>query len=192
MENEWVFGQPTVILISGKAGSGKGEVANKFMTLLNEIKYILKVRTSFANNVKGAAKNYFGWDGVKDVKGRKLLQNIGNTGREYDENLWVASALEDVFSSTFLPVNVIVIDDWRFPNEAEYLKKQYKVWKIRIISDKFSSLKGTPEANDISEISLDNYDGFDIELVNNGTLEELNKLVELAFQIILKEATYNG
>ena len=193
MENDWLFGYPTVILISGKAGSGKSYVADKIMSLLDELKGIWKIRASFATNVKSAATNYFGWDGEKDDKGRQLLQNIGSIGRIYNKDLWVESTFSDIYDTTFgIPLNVIVIDDWRFPNESEYLEKRFKVWKIRIISEKFNSLKGTPRENDISETALDNYDGFDIEIVNNSTLEELDKLVELAFQMILKEAVYNG
>lgn len=187
MINDWIFGQPTVILISGKAGSGKSTVADYFMERLKELKGVFAYRSLFAFSVKKAAETFFGWDRVKDTKGRKLLQDIGRIGREYDKDVWVKKMLLNVYNTSLgIPPNVIVIDDWRFPNEAEFLQKEgFRVWKVRVISRR---VEENIDKNDISETSLDNYDGFDVEILNNGTKEQLRSLANLAFEIILKEA----
>ncbi len=188
MTDNWMFGQPTIILISGKSGAGKTTGALFLENKLKELSGVMVIRTSFAKSVKEIAKLCFGWDGIKDLKGRKLLQNIGNAGREYDKDLWVKRVVDDI-SSFGVPPNITIIDDWRFLNEAEFLEKcGFKVYKIRIISHRLNELI---DKNDISETSLDNYDGFNFEILNNKSMKEFEILLDLVYQIILKEES-NG
>ena len=68
-----------IFLISGKAESGKNTVAdfiaNYYMkSYIDKNNFIRGV--AFADEVKSIAYN-LGWDGVKDSKGRELLQQIG-------------------------------------------------------------------------------------------------------------------
>ena len=54
--------------------------------------------------VKAVAK-FMGWNGEKDTKGRKLLQGIGNLGREYDNDAWIElliKGIEDTFITPLL------------------------------------------------------------------------------------------
>ena len=68
-----------IVLFSGKAGTGKTTASNYLLYLAEKNGYLLH----FATMVKDIAKRYFWWDGVKDEKGRRLLQEIGRTGRNY-------------------------------------------------------------------------------------------------------------
>jgi hypothetical protein len=169
-----------VVLVSGKAGSGKTTVADMLERKLGDIPSLSVFRYSFAGPLKFIAKSYIGWDGEKDEKGRKLLQDIGRVGRDYDKNIWVKHLLGQMDKqSGMLPFNFVIVDDWRFPNEYEYLRKNplIDVYTVRI-SGKQAELIGET-AIDVSEHSLPNipdelYNTFiDNSLLNLGGLESV-------------------
>lgn len=173
-----LIGKSYVILISGKMGVGKTTVAtilgNEFLS-----RGWYAQTESFASAVKDVAYDCFGWNGNKDEKGRKLLQSVGNTGREYDEDIW-CKRLTDRMEDTFYVADVYIIDDWRFPNEKDYFTKNdiVTVLTIRIESDD----RGDYYNEDISEVSLpiayhirNNLDYYDFIFYNNGDLEELKE-----------------
>jgi hypothetical protein len=74
-------------MVSGRAGSGKSTFSNYCIDYLKSLGHRATL-VPFAKGVKRTAKDCFGWDGKKDRKGRKLLQDIGLVGRAYNENLW--------------------------------------------------------------------------------------------------------
>ena len=65
-----------VILISGSARFGKDSAAFIMKELLEKQKKKVLI-IHYADNLKLFAKNYFGWSGQKDQKGRELLQWLG-------------------------------------------------------------------------------------------------------------------
>lgn len=143
-----------VILISGKAGSGKTTVADMLEEKFLDIPSLRVFRYAFASPLKFIAEAYIGWDKKKDDKGRKLLQEQGRIGREYDENIWVKHFLNQLDKKAgVLPFNVAIIDDWRFPNELAYLQKNpmLDVLTVRIFGR--GGLNGEV-AFDVSENSL--------------------------------------
>jgi hypothetical protein len=72
------------ISISGLATSGKDTFADY---LLDKFPYR---KDHFARPLKDAASYWFGWDGQKDDKGRKLLQLLGTeVGRGYFNAIWL-------------------------------------------------------------------------------------------------------
>lgn len=92
--------------ITGLAGAGKTYAANWF-----------RLRTggeiwSFAAEIKRIAAT-MGWNGEKDARGRKLLQDLGSIGREYDRQCWVSRMPTD---------RPVIIDDVRYINEAAAIR----------------------------------------------------------------------
>ena len=154
-----MFKQTACILLSGRAGVGKTALAN----ILKEEFRIYGIRAekfSFASSLKEIAR-YMKWDGLKDARGRKFLQDIGQVARAYDPDIW-CKTLFDYIIPTWdgYPYDVIMIDDWRFRNECTFAKNHfgYTVFRVRIVAPNRELLKGTPEYNDISEIDLsDNF-----------------------------------
>lgn len=174
------------ILISGKAGVGK----NLFGQLLSQNISSLSVQMiNFADSIKRAARKYFGWNNNKDSRGRHLLQQLGGVGREYDENIWVKNLIKEINEINMFPPDVVVISDWRFPNEAKYLEEEgYQVVKIKVIAPNRETLIGTRQYIDTSETSLDFYDEFDYVIDNDTiTYEELN----IKAKKIIRELFYN-
>jgi hypothetical protein len=151
---------------------------------------------SFATGVKLVAQNSFGWDGVKDDRGRKLLQDVGGVGREYNKDLWVSHTIDRIIpSNKHYPLDFVFVDDWRFPNEWEYIKKNglYSVYAIRLHAPNREMLLGKPTYNDVSEVSLDSFDKFNSVIDNTVEMVELKlKLVSLFNEIEKIENNFGG
>lgn len=176
-----------VILISGKAGAGKTTTANFMRAYLNELEPNSAVLWPFAGSLKGIARGYFTWDGEKDDRGRKLLQDIGRIGREYYKDVWVEKVEDKVRTSPYF-----LADDWRFPNEFDYFyQRGYNVVTIRINRPGHNILNAEL-ALDVSEISLSEYPSdYDFYILNDGTLEELEATCFKIAYIVLRNLETN-
>ena len=102
-------------------------------------------------------------EGGENYTWRELLQLFGTEiGRQINPNFWT-----DVLFSKFDPErDNWIVSDVRFKNEAEAIKER-NGFLIRI-NRNTESLD-----NHQSEIDLDNYQGFDVVIDNNGTIDEL-------------------
>lgn len=170
--------KPTLILISGRMEAGKSVLANGVeLFYRKELQSFILVRIEhFASKLKEVAER-LGWDGEKDERGRKLLQNLGRVGREYDRDIYCRNVHERIMGSLFLP-QIVLVDDWRFPNEFDFLHSTdaYDIIRIRIIRHPMKYNE------DISENSLPEYDRdetgipnnmYDLVLLNDGTKQDL-------------------
>lgn len=188
-----------VILISGKAGSGKTTVAEMSEQKLLDIPSMTIFRYGFADPIKYIAKAFFGWDGKKDERGRRLLQMIGAVGREYDENIWVKHLLNQMDKKAgILPFNFVIVHDWRFPNELAYLKQNPTLEVVTIRLFGRGGLNGET-ALDVSENSLPEVDAefiptglegdhwYDYQINNNVGTEQLNEKLDQVLASIEKQ-----
>jgi len=126
-----------LIGFSGKQRIGK-DTAGHYL----EIKYGFR-RISFANVLKQYARK-FGWDGRKDERGRKFLQELGMIVRTYNENFWIQQAFKQIAREEKAGFENFVITDLRFCNEAAAIKEEggivVRVWgKDEITTDKHPS-----------------------------------------------------
>lgn len=161
----------TIILISGKAEAGKTTFANILHQRLGKL-YCVVEKRSFARKVKESAY-CMGWDGIKDEKGRKLLQDVGRAGRSYDKDLWVDHMLTD---KSILPPDIIIVDDWRYMNELESII-DYGIYDVVTIRINRPSLDLSSEMYlDESETSLKEDLNYDFVITNFGTIEDLSKV----------------
>lgn len=143
-------------MVSGKAGVGKTTLSHRFKNYLLQYTNLDSNVFSFATGVKRVAMD-MGWDGVKDEKGRLLLQEVGRIGRAYDIDVWAKKTENFIDTQVMLNgAGVYFIDDWRFPNEGKYLENtnKYKMYKIRVEAENREVLRGTKAYSDISETSL--------------------------------------
>ena len=111
---------PKVICITGKAGAGKSTVAQWLAKELQASGYKASV-SSFASPIKEIATT-MGWNGAKDVKGRRLLQLLGT---ECGRNCISQTVWTDMWAARILAdcPKVIIIDDCRFDSEYDAAKK---------------------------------------------------------------------
>lgn len=146
----------------GLAGSGKDEAA-KILTQLGWRQH------SFAAAVKKAAFEQFGWNRMKDEKGRKLLQQIGMAGREYKETLWIDKARNDVRGSE-LWNGRIAWTDCRFENELAFLRAERNALIIQIVRP---GLKAEDHISESGQCKLT----CDVIVRNDGSIEDLHKKI---------------
>jgi hypothetical protein len=163
-----------VVMVSGRAGEGKTTFSDLCVEILAEHD-VMADKVPFARGVKDTAR-FMGWDGEKDAKGRRLLQQIGNTGRDYNKNLWAQQAVDTIRAEEGANAyDVIFIDDWRFMNEGTkvVLSAYPTTLKLRVIRPKeFHTLYGSVLYNDTSETGLpeaDSVEGFNFydRLIDN-------------------------
>lgn len=149
--------QPTFILLSGLRFSGKNYIANR---ITRETGW---AQASFADAVKDECAARYGLDAArlkndreyKEQHRTKLIE-LGNTRRAEDPDYWVRR----VYDTHNTPGAVYVLCDYRFPNEAAFLRSMKAcVITVRIqASDDIRRERGwKPDPavdTDISETSL--------------------------------------
>jgi hypothetical protein len=185
----YLFKKTVCILIAGRAFTGKSTTARFMKKYLDSIK-VSSVIGSFATGVKQTA-TFMGWDGKKDEKGRQLLIDIGASGRRYDPDIWCKTTFKYIIPVTEgWPLDVVLIDDNRFPNEIDYVRKDwtYQTYTVRVVAPNREGLKGIPQYNDISETSLTNDMQYDFYIDNTGNLDELDGIVKVVIQDIIDKA----
>lgn len=154
-----------IVGISGKRGSGKTTLANELVASGKFIRASFAAPLKFAvvrdfnliqSQVNGALKEVI--DERYNKTPRDIMIAYGNFFRSIDPNYWVDQlrlALDHIDRS-------VVIDDMRFENEAIMIKA-LGGYLVRLDRDEmFSPYKG--EIDDLSEIGLDNYTGFDLRI----------------------------
>ena len=164
-----------VIILSGKAGSGKSMTANIIKNKINKKTIII----SYASYLKEYAKNIIGWDLNEDNKPRTFLQEIGDLVKTIDSKFLINRIIEDieVYKKYF---DVIIVSDARFVDEIELIKSKYDSVVIRINGHENNLTPIEQQHN--TEISLDNYNNYDYVIDNTKTKEnleiEINKILE--------------
>jgi dephospho-CoA kinase len=143
----------------GLAGSGKDTAAKA----LYNLGY---TRAAFADELKFLARG-FGWRGEKDERGRALLQDLGMAARRHDPYHWIAYIERWTGHK-----NQVVYTDVRFQNEADYIRSKGGII-VRIVRPGQSAENHESELNQSAVAA-------DIEIVNDGTIEDLhNKIKQL-------------
>lgn len=146
-----------IILVSGKAFSGKDSTANILKEKLeNQGKKVLIAH--YGDLVKYTCKTFFNWNGEKDEQGRTLLQRVGTDEiRAKYPDFWVeyVKSILNVFIGEW---DYVIIPDTRFPNEINVMKNTFKeVVSIRIVRTNFVSPLTEEQRNHRSETALDDY-----------------------------------
>lgn len=160
-----------IILISGKAESGKDTLAN----ILSEYSQSRAMVIHYADILKYIAKMYWGWSGEKDEIGRSLLQNVGSVIRERNPDYLVNTVVQMIHMHK--PIyDIFIIPDVRTPKEINTILQTYSELRIdvvRINSNRGNAL--TEEQREhVTETALDNYI-FPYVIDNTGSLEDLRK-----------------
>lgn len=160
--------------IAGKKYSGKNTVADiiaRQCSIVTSNQRIIPVtQLAFANELKDDMCDMLGVtrSEIENDKAmyREMLQAYGVYMRnKYGEDYWVENCLKEVQYNGHL----YVITDVRFPNEYNRIKQLGG--NVIVVARNIKS-----DDTHISETALDGYE-FDATIINNGTLEDLNKEV---------------
>lgn len=146
-----------VITVSGKAEAGKDFFAKTLKEKLEKKGHKVLI-LHYADYLKFIAKEYFGWDGVKDEKGRTLLQHLGtNVIRKRIPDFWVlvVTLLIEGLGDDF---DYYLIPDCRFPNEIELMKNKFLgSLSVNVYRLNHENCLTPEQRNHPSETALENY-----------------------------------
>jgi len=161
-----------IILVSGHAQNGKDSVGQI-------LKEKLQGRTLILHNadyLKYIAKEYLGWNGIKDEKSRTLLQRLGTERVREELNhplFWVERSCDiiDILSNDF---DYFIICDCRFRNEIYLPQARFldKVISIRVERLNFDNGLSKKQKLHSSEIDLDHFK-FDYKIKSESGLDNL-------------------
>jgi hypothetical protein len=156
---------PLRVAIGGRMQVGKTTAADRLVARHGFVKYAL------AGPIKEIARTGFGWDGRKDARGRRLLQEIGTVGRNYAPDLWL-----DRFAARLaaeVPERA-VIDDLRLAREAEFLRRLgFVCVLVTRPAEAIPALHGGADtAGHETETEIEGV-GVDAEIDNSGTFADL-------------------
>lgn len=169
-----------VIVISGKAQHGKDTTAGFMKDILEQNGKRVLI-THYGDLVKYVCTKFFNWDGVKDDKGRTLLQFVGtDIIRTQKPDYWVDFVCDmiEMFDGQW---DYVLIPDCRFPNEVmKCRERKFDTIHIRVIRPNFDNGLTEEQKKHPSEVALDDSTP-DVALLNNDTLsclyEKVNVLV---------------
>lgn len=166
-----------VILICGKAHSGKSTVGNILKEKLEKKYKVCNIE--IMRTLKGYLKDYFNWDGKEETKPRQLLQQMGTEliREKMNMSLFHIDRLTmdiKVLANFF---NIFIVDDIRYPIEIEELNKRFKTITIKVNKENYISGLTKDEEKHKSEIALDNYNNYDY-VINNSNKEQLEKVID--------------
>ena len=150
-----------IIGISGKMGSGKTTMTNEI------IKSIGGIRVSLAKPIYELQETVYSQLGIKleGAKDRDLMIALGVWGRNKNPDFWL-SQLDNYIETC--EHDVIICDDIRFPNEAEYFKKKGVVIRLHGLQ---RGDNVDHNVNDVTETALDEYD-FDHYMDNRRSIDQ--------------------
>lgn len=174
-----------LILISGKAESGKDTIANFIMEMANVEN--VNIVTHIADIVKIIAKKDFGWTGVKDVRGRALLQMIGDGGRQYNPDIWINHFLDLLDSNK--EAGLVIVPDVRYKNEVKKLlewgdRNGIEVITVRVERPDHENKLTAEQRENGSEVDLDDWGIWDVKIINDSTKEALRATIENALEVL--------
>ena len=174
-----------IIGLAGRARSGKDTIANYLVK-----NYGFK-QFAFAEHLKNVAE-VAGWDGLKDIRGRILLQELGDVLRHYDGSIFIDALIGkmkyfEMFSQGFGTVVTpprdarIVISDVRLIPEIAALKNLgASIWYVQ---RDVEGMEKVP-AHITETLNPDSYK-FDYVFENSSSFEALYSGVDMATKEVL-------
>ena len=165
-----------LIGLSGIARSGKDTTADYLVS-----KYGFK-KMALADYIKEVAE-LAGWDGLKDERGRRYLQHLGDVMREYSPNIMLTHLESRIRICTERYSQAgIVISDVRLETEIKWLKIMGGSSWLVLRDTKTTNVPAHPtEQSDKLDRSL-----FDFVFDNNGSFEAHYNGIDMAMTRIQK------
>jgi len=182
---EYINQHPQIFILSGKAKSGKNEVAKMIVEYYQAKKCI---ELSYAYYLKEYAKNILNWTGEEKDKPRDFLQSLGiDLIKKIDDKFLIHRVCQDIEVYSYF-YDIIIVTDARMKDEIEIPKTKFQnVTVIRIERNNFENGLNDTQKKHITETDLDNYHEFDYVISNENDKENLQKQVNH----ILKEVDEN-
>ena len=170
-----------VVIINGSGGSGKDTIVELTRTYFSQYKV---ENISTIDDVKFIAHR-MGWNGIKDEKGRQFLSDLKKIWTEYNNgaNLRVLQKLVDLDNQeNFHTKEHIVFVHCRETDAIEWFIERLENRKIKTCTVLIKR-ENIEKFLNSSDQNVDLYD-YDITILNNGTIENLEKVCKKFADII--------
>lgn len=179
-----------VILISGCAGSGKTYLGKKIVEFMKEKKF-RALQTEYSKYIKMYAKEILNYDGDRETKPRKFLQDTGSFIREdlKDSYFFTRRMLEDfrIYENYF---DVVVISDVRLLQEIEeIIDSKYDVLTIMVRNELAQKGLTIEEKNHITENEFRKYIDYDYVIKNEVDVYLDNIALKIVEDIVSKKGS---
>jgi len=186
-----------IIAIGHRKGVGKDTFAIYLIDKLAR-EGVAAERFAFADALKDMAHRLWSWAGLKSAKHyetkqgrterevilprlgktpRQLWIELGNKMREIYGETWIEFVLAECRASTS---TFKIITDLRYPNELENMGK-HSALTVKVQTHR------VPNTDDVADIALQKYAGWDYTINNNGTIGELENLCYYFAQFLLNK-----
>ena len=177
-----------VCCISAKARHGKDTAAEILKDYLEQRGQRVLI-IHYADLLKYLCKQFFGWDGNKDEKGRTLLQYIGTDVVGAKNPAYWAEFVVGFLKMFEDEWDYVLIPDCRYPVEVATVERAFDTTVLRVERPNFDNGLTEAQKNHPSEVDMDNYH-FDLILYNDKGIEEFtNKVFAFADDYLLDEVT---
>lgn len=169
----------TIITISGDVGHGKSFLADAIATFFNcqKVSFSEPLKEKVAEIISenesieaDIALSYLFNRETKE-KYRDLLTSTADKLKEYYGSNYFAKLLVEKLKA--YDSNLFVIDDLRYEEELKALKEDFKVFTIKITRPGYPSRQ--KHSSDLEYYKLN----FDLELINDDTMDYINKAIKL-------------
>lgn len=181
---EFIKKESLIILIAGKAESGKSTLA-KYLQLEYEKQNKKVIVSPYTKYLKLLIETITDSKITDENKPRDMLQQISSKiikGELNNSNFFIDRQIEDIKIYSYF-ADVILIPDVRFPNEISDIKATFnKVISIGITRKNYISILTDEQQKDITETALDDYHDYDFEIENT----DATNLQDIAKELILK------
>lgn len=179
-----------IILLGGKANTGKDSTA-LYIDEYYRSRGLDVVNIQIGYYIKMYAKEIAKWDGDNETKPRQLLQDLGTEliRKQIDEYFFIKRIIQDIdiYSRYF---DVITISDGRLPEEFASIKLAYpETVTVHVTRPGFESRLTKGQKAHITEALVDDIE-YDYDIVNDGTLDDLQKKAIELVQTIEKETKF--
>jgi hypothetical protein len=168
-----------VLILNAPAESGKGTVSAylKILFKLNMKEY------SSIDYVKEVAREKFRWDGEKTPEGRNLLAGIKQVMIAYND-MPTQKVIAEIEWAIRYKLDLLIVDI-REPDEIEKLVTycegvELECYTCRIHNEQAETRAETSGLSLTGDRLYGEYD-YDIDIYNNGTLEDLERYVAESF-----------
>ena len=170
---------PKIFVVGGKAKHGK-DTFSAYLKDVYERHGKKVIITQLAKYIKYYAREMTGWDLSEETKPREFLQQLGTTvirQKLKKDDLFIKRMIDDIEIFSYF-YDAIIISDIRLKKEINDLKAVYpNIKSIHIVRPDFDNGLTEEQKNHPTEIDLDDYNEFDIEVVNT-TLDKLKESAE--------------
>lgn len=164
-----------ICCISGKAEHGKTTFAN-FVKEECENTGLKVVIIHYGDILKWLADKIYGCGFEKNDTTRTIWQQFGTNVVREKVGDWYWVTLVNIFAKAAeaAGVDVLLIPDARFPNEIDYMREHNSdVEAIRVLRSGHKSRLDEVQLQHPSETALDDYEQFDLWVMNDSDLQNL-------------------